>query len=173
MTWVGSIMVTSMQVNQKSFGLEDSAGNLLPHFVTVLNLTPPDVELVKHGWERVLRARLEDARFFWHEDLKNSFDKWLEELEHVVFIRGLGTMGDKTRRLEKLCRAEQRGRVHIVATGMHVPVGRCELLARLFGHWQAVNVASQHKARFAFANGSHNARTVDDRVEGNTELGKL
>ena len=53
----------------------------------------------------MLRARLEDARFFWHEDLKNSFDKWLEELEHVVFIRGLGTMGDKTRRLEKLCRA--------------------------------------------------------------------
>lgn len=99
------VLVTSMQVNQKSFGLEDSAGNLLPHFVTVLNLTPPDVELVKHGWERVLRARLEDARFFWHEDLKNSFDKWLEELEHVVFIRGLGTMGDKTRRLEKLCRA--------------------------------------------------------------------
>ena len=97
------VLITSMQSHQKSFGVEDAQGTLLPHFVTVLNLTPEDLSVVKHGWERVLRARLEDARFFWHEDLKASFDMWLEKLEHVIFIRGLGTMGDKSRRLEALC----------------------------------------------------------------------
>ena len=97
------VLVTSMNTHQKSFGVEDAEGNLLPYFVTVLNLTPEDVELVRHGWERVLRARLEDARFFWHEDLKGSFEGWLDKLDHVIFIRGLGTMGDKTRRLESLC----------------------------------------------------------------------
>lgn len=97
------VLVTSMQTHQKSFGVEDAEGRLLPHFVTVLNLEPEDLRLVRHGWERVLRARLEDARFFWHEDLKGSFGHWLEKLDHVIFIRGLGTMGDKTRRLEGLC----------------------------------------------------------------------
>ncbi len=97
------VLITSMQTHQKSFGVEDKDGRLLPHFVTVLNLTPPSVPLVKHGWERVLRARLEDARFFWHEDLKASFEEWLEKLNHVIFIRGLGTMGEQSRRLETLC----------------------------------------------------------------------
>ncbi len=97
------VLITSMQTHQKSFGVEDKDGRLLPHFVTVLNLTPPSLPLVKHGWERVLRARLEDARFFWHEDLKASFDEWLEKLNHVIFIRGLGTMGEQSRRLETLC----------------------------------------------------------------------
>lgn len=97
------VLITSMQSHQKSFGVEDAEGNLLPHFLTVLNIEPESLELVKHGWERVLRARLEDARFFWHEDLKIGFDAWLAKLEHVIFIRGLGTMGDKSRRLEALC----------------------------------------------------------------------
>ena len=60
--------------------------------------------MVKHGWERVLRARLEDARFFWHQDLREKLDTWLEKLEHVIFIARLGSMADKTRRLESLCR---------------------------------------------------------------------
>ena len=97
------VLITSMQSHQKSFGVENEKGELLPHFLTVLNIEPESLELVKHGWERVLRARLEDARFFWHEDLKAGFEPWLAKLEHVIFIRGLGTMGDKGRRLEALC----------------------------------------------------------------------
>ncbi|MDR2504268.1 MAG: glycine--tRNA ligase subunit beta, partial [Deltaproteobacteria bacterium] len=57
------VLLTSMEHHQKSFGLKDAAGRLLPHFLTVLNLTPVDENLVRKGWERVLRARLEDARF--------------------------------------------------------------------------------------------------------------
>ena len=98
------VLLTSMESHQKSFGIEDADGKLMPHFLTVLNLTPRDMAVVKHGWERVLRARLEDARFFWHQDLRDTFDNWLEKLEHVIFIAKLGTMADKTRRLEALCR---------------------------------------------------------------------
>ncbi len=96
-------LLTSMESHQKSFGLEDANGNLLPHFLTVLNMTPQDVSIVQKGWERVLRARLEDARFFWHADLESPLDAWLTKLDSVIFLGPLGSMGDKTRRLEKLC----------------------------------------------------------------------
>ena len=98
------VLLTSMETHQKSFGVESADGKLLPHFLTVLNLAPEDMGVVKRGWERVLRARLEDARFFWRADLKETFDHWLRKLDAVIFIGGLGSMGDKTRRLEALCR---------------------------------------------------------------------
>lgn len=98
------VLLTSMESHQKSFGIEGANGELLPHFLTVLNITPEDMGVVKRGWERVLRARLEDARFFWQADLRDTFDHWLQKLDTVIFIGGLGSMGDKTRRLEALCR---------------------------------------------------------------------
>ncbi len=100
------VLLTSMQSHQKSFGIADPNGPdgaLLPHCLTVLNLNPPDPSIVKHGWERVLRARLEDARFFWNTDRAASFDSWLEKLDHVTFLAPLGSIGDKTRRIEQLC----------------------------------------------------------------------
>ncbi len=97
------VLLTSMESHQKSFGVEGPDGALLPHFLTVLNLTPLDRELVKRGWERVLRARLEDARFFWRTDLAENMDTWLSKLDSVIFLGPLGSMGDKSRRLEKLC----------------------------------------------------------------------
>ncbi len=103
------VLLTSMESHQKSFGIEAEDGKLLPHFLTVLNLEPLDTSVVKQGWERVLRARLEDARFFWKTDnaiLENSgFDTWLEKLDKVIFLGPLGSMGDKSRRLEKLMAA--------------------------------------------------------------------
>lgn len=97
------VLITSMETHQKSFGLEDGEGRLMPHFLTVLNLTPEDMSVVKKGWERVLRARLEDARFYWNTDIKTGFDAWTASLDHVIFLGPLGSMGDKCRRLEKLC----------------------------------------------------------------------
>jgi glycyl-tRNA synthetase beta chain len=93
-----------MESHQKSFGLEGEGGRLLPYFLTVLNTTPQDQALVKKGWERVLRARLEDARFFWKSDLAaGSMDSWIASLDSVIFLAPLGSMGDKSRRIEALC----------------------------------------------------------------------
>lgn len=97
------VLLTSMQSHQKSFGLEDSQGKLLPYFLTVLNIVPTDMSSIKQGWEKVLRARLEDARFFWNEDLKTGFENWLAKLQKVIFIGSLGSMAEKKLRLEELC----------------------------------------------------------------------
>ena len=97
------VLLTSMESHQKSFGVENDKGELLPCFLTTLGLTPKDVDLVRKGWERVLTARLEDARFFWETDLDADMDAWVAKLDNVVFLAGLGSMGDKSRRLESLC----------------------------------------------------------------------
>jgi glycyl-tRNA synthetase beta chain len=97
------VLLTSMETHQKSFGLRGADGKLLPYFLTAANIESREPALVRKGWERVLRARLEDARFFWEADCAATFEHWLEKLDKVIFIGPLGTMGDKTRRLEKLC----------------------------------------------------------------------
>jgi len=97
------VLLTSMQSHQKSFGIKGADGNLLPYFLTTLNIEPTDMAVVKKGWERVLKARLEDARFFWEADLSTDMDEWLGKLDSVVFLGPLGSMGDKSRRLEALC----------------------------------------------------------------------
>ncbi|MDR0826926.1 MAG: glycine--tRNA ligase subunit beta [Desulfovibrio sp.] len=98
------VLLTSMEKHQKSFGIEGENGRLLPYFLTVLNFSPRNSDLVKKGWERVLRARLEDARFFWKTDLaREGFDFWLTALDSVVFLANLGNMGERARRIESLC----------------------------------------------------------------------
>lgn len=96
------VLLTSMEVHQKSFGLHGADGALLPYFLTAANIYSTAPDMVQKGWERVLRARLEDARFFWEADKQKTFAYWLDKLDQVTFIGPLGSMGDKTRRLEKL-----------------------------------------------------------------------
>ena len=96
------VLLTSMETHQKSFGLRGRDGKLLPYFLTAANIESREPALVRKGWERVLRARLEDARFFWEADCAATFEQWLDKLDKVIFIGPLGTMGDKTRRLGKL-----------------------------------------------------------------------
>ncbi|MDR2050689.1 MAG: glycine--tRNA ligase subunit beta [Deltaproteobacteria bacterium] len=138
------VLLTSMEHHQKSFGLEDGQGRLLPHFLTVLNLVPPDTALVRKGWERVLRARLEDARFFWHSDLRDNFEIWLERLDKVVFLAGLGSMGEKARRLgalsakiagKLLCSPEDAARAGLLAKADLVTqmVGEFDTLQGIMG----------------------------------------
>ena len=97
------VLITSMETHQKSFAVEDAKGGLLPVFLTTLGLVPQDVDLVRRGWQRVLTARLEDARFFWEADLATDIEIWQKKLESVIFLAGLGSMRDKARRLERLC----------------------------------------------------------------------
>lgn len=97
------VILTTIEHHQKCFGIQNQNKQLLPKFLTVLNIEPEDIEVVRAGWERVVRARLEDARFYWKEDLKDSFKKWIPMLDNVIFLGPLGSMGDKSRRLEQLC----------------------------------------------------------------------
>ena len=96
------VLLTSMESHQKSFGIEDENKNLLPFFLCTLNLKPKDLDLVRVGWERVLKARLEDAAFFWKVDSKATLEQWQAELDKVVFLGPLGSMGAKALRLQQI-----------------------------------------------------------------------
>ncbi|SDN28151.1 glycyl-tRNA synthetase beta chain [Desulfonauticus submarinus] len=95
------VLLMSMESHQKSFGVKAN-NKLLPYFLTIINLEPEKKDIIQKGWERVLKARLEDASFFWHTDLKSSFNKWLQQLEKVTFLGPLGSMRQKATRLSML-----------------------------------------------------------------------
>ena len=92
------VLVTTMRDHQKYFVLEDENGNLLPGFVTISNIMAPDPGVVVKGNERVLAARLEDARFYFEEDLKKPLDQIAKGLEGMLYQADLGTYAEKTDR---------------------------------------------------------------------------
>ena len=95
-------VITPMRDHQRYFPVKDATGKLLPLFITVRNGGKEHLETVQHGNERVLRARLADAQFFFDEDRRKSLEQHLEKLKTVVFQEGLGTIYDKAGRLVKL-----------------------------------------------------------------------
>jgi glycyl-tRNA synthetase beta chain len=97
------VLVTVMRDHQKYFALEDASGRLLPHFLAVLNTDGDPQGLIRHGNERVLRARFNDAQFFWETDQKRSLLDRLELLKHVTFQKDLGSYYEKTKRVQRLC----------------------------------------------------------------------
>ncbi|MFT9848665.1 glycine--tRNA ligase subunit beta [Aneurinibacillus sp. REN35] len=99
------VLVTSMREHQRYFPVQNEEGELLPHFVTVRNGNDRDIEIVARGNEKVLRARLSDARFFYQEDQKMQITDALARLENVVFHEELGTIGDKIRRIQQVAAA--------------------------------------------------------------------
>ena len=97
------VMRTSMRVNQRYFSLRTPGGAVAPRFALIANIAATDGGVaVIAGNERVLRARLSDARFFWEQDLKTPLEELLPRLDGVVFHAKLGTQGERVRRIEKL-----------------------------------------------------------------------
>jgi glycyl-tRNA synthetase beta chain len=96
------VLVTVMRDHQKYFALEDANGKLLPHFLAVLNTEADSEGLIRHGNERVLRARFNDARFFWQTDQKQTLRQRVELLRNVTFEKDLGSYYDKTVRVQRL-----------------------------------------------------------------------
>jgi glycyl-tRNA synthetase beta chain len=97
------VLVTVMRDHQSYFAVEEAGGRLLPHFLAVLNTDGDPQGLIQHGNERVLRARFNDARFFWQTDQKISLLERLELLRHVTFQKDLGGYYEKTQRVQRLC----------------------------------------------------------------------
>lgn len=93
-------VITPMKEHQRYFPVLDQAGKLLPLFITVRNGGKEHLDIVRHGNERVLRARLADARFFYMEDQKGTLEQRVERLKTIVFQDGLGTMHDKVLRVQ-------------------------------------------------------------------------
>src|SRR5712671_2033578 len=96
------VLVTVMRDHQKYFAIEDANGKLLPHFLAVLNTASETDGLIRHGNERVLRARFNDARFFWQTDQKQTLRQRVELLRNVTFQKDLGSYYDKTLRVQRM-----------------------------------------------------------------------
>lgn len=101
------VVQLSMKVHQKYFAVRDPATQrLAPHFVVVANVEASDGgKALAAGNSRVLSARLNDARFFWDEDLKTGFDAWNDKLKGVTFHAKLGTVAERVERIAALARA--------------------------------------------------------------------
>ena len=106
-------IITPMKDHQRYFPLVGQDGKLLPMFLTVRNGSDHSIEVVQAGNERVLRARLDDAKFFFNEDRKKPLIDRQDGLTKIVFQEGLGNLADKTERLLKL------GRVFGEGCGLH------------------------------------------------------
>ena len=97
------VLTTSMRTHQKYLSLLNADGTLAPRFVVIANIAAPDggAEIVA-GNERVLRARLADAKFFWDQDRKVRLEERVADLDHIIFHAKLGSLGDKVTRLQTL-----------------------------------------------------------------------
>ncbi len=163
-------LIASMQTHQKSFALQNQQGQLLPNFITVANIMSSNPQQVVAGNEKVMRARLSDAAFFFNLDKKQSLASHLKATEKVVFQAKLGSLKDKTDRLQALMGLlvipldldkEQASRAALLSkcdllTGM---VGEFPELQGLMGFYYALNdgeaenvalaLEEQYRPRFA------------------------
>jgi glycyl-tRNA synthetase beta chain len=98
------VITTAMRDHQRYFAVERSDGELLARFVCIANSAPEAADRVTNGNQRVLRARLDDARFYWNEDLRTSLADKVPQLAKVVWLEGFGSLKDKTDRIVRLAK---------------------------------------------------------------------
>jgi len=130
------VLIATLQGHQRYFPLQDKAGNLLPEFVTISNIESRQPEQVRLGNERVVRPRLADAEFFWRTDRKHPLADNSDKLDAIVFQQDLGSLGDKTRRVEQLAVdiADTLG-VQQSLVQRAAMLGKCDLASSMVGEF--------------------------------------
>ena len=98
------VLITTMQTNQKYFPVKNADGSLLPNFITFSNIESSNPKSIQQGNERVVTPRLSDAEFFWNQDRKKSLADRVDSLSSVIFQENLGTIFDKTKRVQSLAK---------------------------------------------------------------------
>lgn len=133
------VLIETMQSNQKYFPVEDTQGRLTASFIAVTNLESRDPDQVRAGNERVIRPRFADAAFFWGQDLKQPLEAYAARLESVVFQERLGTLADKSRRVERLARhlAASLG-VDAERAARSARLARCDLVTSMVYEFPAL-----------------------------------
>ncbi|RDE85936.1 glycine--tRNA ligase subunit beta [Aggregatibacter aphrophilus] len=142
-------LVYTMKGDQKYFPIYDKDGKLLPHFIFVSNINPEDPTAIIEGNEKVVRPRLTDAEFFFKTDLKQKLVERLPRLETVLFQQQLGTLKDKTDRIEQLAGeiAKQIGADEAKAKRAGL-LSKCDLMTNMvFEFTDTQGVMGMHYAR--------------------------
>lgn len=129
-------LVTTMEANQKFVPVFDAQGRLTEHFIGVANIESKQPNEIRKGYERVIRPRFADAKFFWDEDLKTPLSSYQDALKNVTYQQALGSLWDKSVRVAEIAR--------IVANRVGVDAGlatraaalaKCDLLTRMVGEF--------------------------------------
>jgi len=127
------VLITPMKEHQKYFAVHDQDGRLMPNFVAVNNTSARDESIVRRGHERVLRARLADADFFFREDRKRPLEERLEDLKGVIYQAELGTSFAKVQRFTELAEyvAEQIAPETINEVRLAARLCKCDLVTEM------------------------------------------
>ena len=127
------LLVTSMKEHQRYFTVEDANGKLMNKFITVSNTRPEDEQVVIKGNEKVIRARLSDAMFFWEEDQKVKLESNLEALKQVIYQAKLGTSYEKVERFVQIAKglAERFDPASIALTERAARLAKCDLETKM------------------------------------------
>jgi glycyl-tRNA synthetase beta chain len=131
------LLITVIKKHQRYFAVTDEAGALLPYFVTISNVVPRDASVVAAGNGRVVRARLEDARFYYGEDQKVRLDDRVEHLKGVVFHSKIGTSFEKMERFRELALmlAERVAADRVAAIGRAAELCKADLVSGVVGEF--------------------------------------
>jgi glycyl-tRNA synthetase beta chain len=129
-------LVTTMETNQKFVPVFDADGKLTERFIGIANIVSKQPVEIRKGYERVIRPRFADAKFFWDEDLKTPLAGFQEQLKHVTYQQALGSLWDKSVRVAELARIiANRVDVDAGAATRVASLGKCDLLTRMVGEF--------------------------------------
>ena len=129
-------LVTTMETNQKFVPVFDAEGRLTEHFIGVANIDSKDPGEIRKGYERVIRPRFADAKFFWDEDLKSPLAGYQEQLKQVTYQQALGSLWDKSVRVAELARIiANRVGVDAAQATRAASLCKCDLLTRMVGEF--------------------------------------
>jgi len=138
-------LILTMKSNQKYFYVVNKKGALLPHFITVSNIESKNVTKIQEGNERVIRPRFADAEFFWSQDRKSKLSDRSERLGTVVFQKKLGTLLDKTKRVEKITSAiadQLAGDTQLALRAAELC--KCDLMTEMVGEFGSLQGVMGH-----------------------------
>jgi glycyl-tRNA synthetase beta chain len=125
-----------METNQKFVPVFDATGKLTEHFIGIANIESKDPAEIRKGYERVIRPRFADAKFFWDEDLKTPLAEYQEQLKNVTYQQALGSVWDKSVRVAELARViANRVGVDAGAATRAAALSKCDLLTRMVGEF--------------------------------------
>ena len=129
-------LVTTMETNQKFVPVFDADGKLTEHFIGVANIESKQPTEIRKGYERVIRPRFADAKFFWDEDLKTPLAGYQDQLKNVTYQQALGSLWDKSVRVAELARIiAARVGVDAGAATRAASLSKCDLLTRMVGEF--------------------------------------
>jgi len=156
-------LIMTMETNQKFVSVLDSAGKLTEHFIGVANIESQDPAEIRKGYERVIRPRFADAKFFFEEDKKQPLTQWQEALKSVTYQQALGSVWDKTVRVAEMARViANRVGVDAGAATRAAALAKCDLMSRMVGEFPELQGIMGRYYATAHGEAADVAQALDD-----------